>query len=186
MSQENESITLEQAKNEVALVARRLALLHLAFAETLVQELGDEHGKQTIVKAIRNYGQKIAGPARQAALEQNLPLTPENFGAGGPTWPSIGTHGSVEEVQVEGESRTMIRGCLMAQVCREHGGQELGRLYCLVDPAKSMAYNPDFKLIHLQAEPDGDDCCELVLRETTVQEREDFANDGDWSYVDKG
>jgi hypothetical protein len=186
MSQENETITLEQAKNQVALVARRLALLHLAFAETLVQELGDERGKQTIVQAIRNYGQKIAGPARQAALEQNLPLTPENFGAGGPSWPSIGAHDADEEIQVEGETRHRIHGCMMAKVWQEYGGQELGRLYCLVDPAKLMSYNPDLKLIHLQAEPDGDACCELVLRKTTAQERQDFANDGDWSYIDKG
>jgi hypothetical protein len=185
MSQE--TITLERAKAEVALAVRRLALLHLAFAETLVQELGDERGRQIIVKAIRNYGHKIAGPARQAALEQNLPLTPENFGAGGPNWPSIGgTHGEAEEVQVEGESRVRIHGCLMAKVWQEHGGQELGRLYCLVDPAKSMAYNPDIKFIHLHAEPDGDGYCELVWRETSAQERQDFAGDGDWSYIDKG
>jgi hypothetical protein len=184
MSQE--TITLEQAKNEVALAVRRLALLHLAFAETLVQELGDERGKRTILKALRNYGYKIAAPARQAALEQDLPLTPENFGAGGPNWPSFGAHDDFEVVQVEGESRVRVRGCLLAKVWQEYGAQELGRLYCLVDPAKSMAYNPEIKLIHLQAEPDGDDYCELVWRETSAQEREDFAGDGDWSYVDKG
>jgi len=47
-----------------------------------------------------------------------------------------------------------------------------------------MAYNPAYKVIHLQAEPDGDERCELVLRETTAQEREDFVQDRDWSYLD--
>jgi hypothetical protein len=47
-----------------------------------------------------------------------------------------------------------------------------------------MAYNPALKVTHLTAEPDGDDYCEMVLRETTAQEREDFARDRDWSYAD--
>ncbi|MBW2367275.1 MAG: hypothetical protein JRH15_05270 [Deltaproteobacteria bacterium] len=47
-----------------------------------------------------------------------------------------------------------------------------------------MAYNPEIKFIHLQAEPDGDDCCELAFRKTTEREREDFSENRDWSYLD--
>ena len=36
----------------------------------------------------------------------------------------------------------------------------------------------------MRIEPDGDECCELVLRKTTAQEREDFGADRDWSYLD--
>ena len=75
---------------------------------------------------------------------------------------------------------------MLAKTWREQGGDALGRLYCLIDAAKMMAYNPAFKTIHLKAEPDGDECCEMVLRETTEQERADFAQDGDWSHVDPG
>ena len=73
----------------------------------------------------------------------------------------------------------------MGQVWNELGAGELGRLYYYVDPAKYMGFNPNFKLIHTKALPDGDEYCELALRPTTEQERRDFADkDKDWSYID--
>ena len=186
MTAADETIILQQAEDEIRLVTRRLALLHLAFAETLVQEFGDARGRELVVKAIRNYGCKIGEMAREAALEQGLPLVPENYDAGGPNWPSIGTHDAVEAVEVDGERRSRVHGCVLAKVWREQGEDALGRLYCLIDAAKMMAYNPTFKTIHLKAEPDGDECCEMVLRETTEREREDFCQDRDWSYADAG
>ena len=74
----------------------------------------------------------------------------------------------------------------MGKLWNELGEGELGRLYCLVDPAKYMAYNPNFKLAHSRALPDGDECCELVIKPTTEQERKDFTDkDKDWSYIDR-
>ena len=69
---------------------------------------------------------------------------------------------------------------------KEYGGEELGRLYCLVDAAQFMSFNPETKFVHLKTIPDGDDCCELVFRPTTEQERKDFEKDRDWSYLDVG
>ena len=176
--------TRTHAAEQVALAVRRLALLHLSFAETLIEEFGDERGRALVVKAIRRYGQKIAARARAGAQARGLPLTPEHYDAAGPNWPAIGTHDAVETVEVEGERRTHGHGCTLAKVWAEEGEEALGRLYCLVDAAKMMAYNPAYKTIHLQAEPDGDEHCTLVLRETTARERADFAQDRDWSYVD--
>ncbi len=74
----------------------------------------------------------------------------------------------------------------MGQVWNKLSAGELGRLYCYVDPAKYMSFNPDFKLIHMKALPDGDEYCELAVRHTTDEERKDFADkDKDWSYIDK-
>ena len=74
----------------------------------------------------------------------------------------------------------------MAKLWRELGENELGRLYCYVDLAKYMTFNPDFKLMHLKALPDGDEYCELVVRPTTQQERSDFTDkDKDWTYLDR-
>jgi hypothetical protein len=184
MTRENEQISRQQAQAEVALAVERVALLHLAYAEMLVDEFGETRGRELTVKAIRRYGEKIAAKARQGAQAQGLPLEPEHYGAGGPNWPSIGAAEDVVQSEVDGETRTTIHGCGLAKTWREQGNESLGRLYCLVDAAKMMAYNPAYKVIHLQAEPDGDERCELVLRETTTQEREDFAQDEDWSYLD--
>ena len=184
MTTVDERIPRRQAKAEVALAVERVALLHLAYAEMLVDEFGEKRGRELTVKAIRRYGEKIAAKARQGAQAQDLPLEPEHYGAGGPNWPSIGAADDVVQNEVEGETRTTIRGCGLAKTFREQGNESLGRLYCLVDAAKMMAYNPAYAVVHLQAEPDGDERCELVLRETTAQEREDFGEDRDWSYLD--
>lgn len=178
-------ISLNEAKTEVGKAVRRLALLHLAFAETIVDEMGDEAGKALIVKAIRNYGMKIGGKARSEALAAGLPLTPETYESlPGEGLPAFGTHSSIEIEEEKGETVVRCTGCLWAKVWREHGGEELGRLYCLVDPAQFMAFNPEVKFVHLKTEPDGDEGCEMVFRKTTEQEREDFAEDRDWSYLD--
>ena len=184
MTQEHIEIPQRQAEAEIALAVERVALLHLAYAEMLVDEFGETRGRELTVKAIGRYGEKIAAKARQGAQARGLPLEPEHYGAGGPNWPSIGAADDVEQDQVDGETRTYIRGCGLAKTFREQGSESLGRLYCLVDAAKMMAYNPAYKVIHLQAEPSGDECCELVLRQTTAQEREDFGEDRDWSYLD--
>jgi len=74
----------------------------------------------------------------------------------------------------------------MARIWKEYGEDELGRLYCYVDPAKYMSFNPRFKLVHIKALPDGDDYCELTVRATTEEERADFSDeDKDWSYIDR-
>jgi len=182
---EEELISLEEARQEVALVCRRLALLHLAFAEVLVNELGGEKGKRIIARAIKEYGKKVGEGKRQMAIEQGLALTPENLGKFRDL-PRFGMHDRRETVEVEGEQRTRAYGCVMGQVWHEYNQDALGRIYCYVDPAKNMAFNPEFKLIHTRALPDGDEFCELVTRPTTDEERQDFlAEDTAWASIDR-
>jgi hypothetical protein len=66
----------------------------------------------------------------------------------------------------------------------EMGEPELGSLYCLIDPAKTMAADPSKKLIHTRCMILGDDECGFETVFTTKKEREDFAKDRDWSRVD--
>jgi hypothetical protein len=94
-------------------------------------------------------------------------------------------HTGREKVTINGETRTRAFGCVMGKIWNEIGEGKLGRLYCYVDPAKYMAFNPKFKLMHTKVLPGGDDCCEMAVRSTTEQERKDFADtDADWSYID--
>ncbi len=67
-----ESISLEEAKRQVALACRRLGLLHLAFAEVLVDQLGEEEGRKTIARAITEYSRKIGRAKRERAVAQGL------------------------------------------------------------------------------------------------------------------
>lgn len=182
-----ETISLEEAKRQVELTSQRIGLLHLSFAKTIVDELGEEKGKKLILKAIKDYGRKCGERVKKGVVAQGLELTPENYGAGGTgSLPKFGMHEGREVVEVDGEKRVRAYGCVMAKIWREYGEEELGRFYCYIDPAKYMAYNPNFKLVHIKAMPDGDDYCELTVRATTEKEREDFASeDKDWSYIDR-
>ena len=183
MTARKEIVALEEAKEQVRKVCLRLGLLHLSFAKTLINELGEKKGKQLILKAVKDYGIRIGEEAKANATAQGLDNNPANFKD---DLPLYGMHDLKERVVVDGEKRSRAYGCVMGKVWNELGEGKLGRLYCYIDPAKYMAFNPNFKLIHLKAIPDGDEYCELAIRPTTEQERKDFIDkDKDWSYIDK-
>ena len=177
-------IPIDEAKEQVALACRRLGLLHLAFAEVLVSQLGPEEGKKTVARAIKKYGRMIGEKKREVALERGMEPGPESFRALSDL-PVIGMHGHIEEIEVEGEKRTRVHDCVMGKVWNDYGKGDLGRYYCLVDPAGSMAFDPNHKLVHIKAIPDGDSCCELVLRPSTERDKAEFAaDDTDWSIIE--
>ena len=64
-------VSLSEAENEVKVVTQRLALLHLAYARTLVDEFGWERGKQLVLNAIKEYGRRVAKRTKQG--HQGLP-----------------------------------------------------------------------------------------------------------------
>lgn len=180
-------ISIEEAKKEVELAGRRIGLLHLAYAETLVEEFGEKEGKKLILKSIKNYGTKVGEKVKGDLEREGLEPEPENFGEGDSrNLPRFGISEETEEVVVDGEGRTRVHGCVMAKVWSEHGEEDLGKLYCYVDAAKYMGFNPCYKMIHTKNEPSGDDFCEFAVRKTTEKEREDFSSDTEeWSRVDE-
>lgn len=186
-SKKEKMIPLDEAQREVAITSRRIALLHLSYAKTLVEELGEEKGTELIEKAIKDYGIRIGEKTRKEVLNQSLEDTPENFSAGKSLRvPKFGMHDLIETVEVDGESRMRAHGCVLGKLWKEYGEEKLGRLYCYVDPAKYMAYNPNYKLIHIKALPDGHKFCEFAVRPTTEEERGDFsARDESWFYIDQ-
>jgi hypothetical protein len=186
-TEEKKMISFDEAQREVEIVSRRLALLHLSFARTLIDELGEKKGLELIEKAIKDYSIRIGERTRQEVLDQGLEATAENFGAGKSLRvPKFGMHDLIETVDVDGEPRMRAYGCALGKLWKEYGEDKLGRLYCYVDPAKYMAYNPNHKLIHIKALPDGEEFCEFAVRPTTEKEREDFSSrDKDWFYIDQ-
>jgi len=154
-----ETVPLAEAENEVKVVTQRLALLHLAFSKTLVEEYGWERGKELILLSIKRYGQYVAERTKKGL--QSLPK-----------------YGFWERR----DGRPHL--CELGKIMVEMGEPELGSLYCLIDPAKTMAADPSKKLIHTKCMILGDDECGFETLPTTDVEREDFAKDGDWSHVD--
>lgn len=183
MTMNKETVTLEEAKEQVRKVCLRLGLLHLSFAKTLVKELGEKKGRELILKSIKDYGIRIGKQVKNNVTARGLDNNPANYKE---DLPLYGMHDGIEEVEVDGEKRMRAYGCVMGKLWNKLGEEELGRFYCYVDPAKYMAFNPNFKLIHTKTLPDGDEYCELVVRPTTEQEKKDFLDkDKDWSYIDR-
>jgi len=179
----DKKIDLEDAKKQVEKVCRRMALLHLSYAKTIIHELGEEEGKKLVLKAIKDYGLRIGRGVKEEVEKHGLANTPENYKE---DLPEYGMHEKVEQAEVRGEKGIRAYGCVMGKLWHELGEDEIGRLYCYVDPAKYMAYNPDFALVHTKSIPDGDDYCEFIIRNTTEKEKKDFFDeDKDWSYIDQ-
>ena len=180
-----ETVTTEDAREQIRKACIRLGLLHIYYAKTLVEELGEERGKQIILKAIKRYGRHIGEEAKRKIYAKGLQNDPANYESG---IPSYGMHDYIEQVEIHDEKVSRAHGCVMGRLWRQLGESELGRLYCYVDPAQLMAFNPRFKLYHLKSIPDGDEYCEIVVRPTTEKERKDFADTdarADWSYIDQ-
>ncbi len=186
---DKKTITLEEAEKEVELTSKRIALLHLAFAKTLVNELGEEEGKKLTLKAIKYYGKLVGEGMKEKIEAKGLENIPENYGIGDTRdLPKYGMHSKKETFETDGRKRRRSFGCALARVWREYGEEELGRLYCYVDLAKSMYYNPNFKLVHTKCMPERlDEECEFDMLPTTEKEREDFFNEEtEWIKIDRG
>jgi len=181
------TIPTDDAKRAIESASRRIALLHLSYAKTLIKELGEEKGRELIAKAVKDYGTRIGEKTREEVRGQGLEPTPENFSAGmSYALPKFGMHERFETVKVKGEPRIRAYGCVLAKVWKEYGEEKIGRLYCYMDVAKYMGYNANCKLIHTKTVPDGDAYCELAVRPTTEKEKKDFsAKNKDWLYIDR-
>jgi hypothetical protein len=181
-------IPLSEAEKGLASVSRRIALLHLAYSKAIIKCLGEEKGEKLISNAIKDYALKIGQKTKEEVIKNGLDPMPENFDKGTsyalPVFP--GMHTSKEKIQTGGKIRFRANGCILAEVWKEYNEERLGRLYCYMDTAKYMGYNPYYKYVHIKAVPDGDDFCEFEIRPTTDQERQDFSTeDKEWFYMDK-
>lgn len=182
MVQKEKTVPLAKAKEQVKKIFLRLGMLHLSYAETLVHELGEKKGKELILKAIKAYGTRVGEEVKACVATSGLNNDPANYIE---DLPLYGMNDGFESVEVDGEKRVRVHGCVIADMWHKLGKDKLGRFYCYVDLVKYMAFNPDYKQIHLKAVPDGDQYCEFAIRSTNEQERKDFADkDTDWSYID--
>jgi predicted ArsR family transcriptional regulator len=161
MREERDLVPIDEARTAVQNMARRVALLHMSYARVLVDELGEEMGKQLVRQAIWEYGSRIGQRMRAAVEEQGLDPTIENMDRGSDLSP-LGFESAT--AVVDGEARSRSVACPMAEVWREYGEDELGTLYCEVDPAKTQAYSPAWTQVHTRKLPDGDDYCEMAIR----------------------
>lgn len=152
-------VPLSEAANEVKVVTQRLALLHLAFSRTIVDTLGWEMGKQLILDSMKQYGEYVAERTKQG--HQGLP----RYGF----W------------ETRGDKPPL---CELGKIMLEMGEPELGAMYCLIDPAKTMAADLSQKMIHTRCMILGHDECQFDTIPTSLEEQESFKKGCDWTSVD--
>jgi hypothetical protein len=155
----NETIDKEKARREVLSIVKRAALIHYCYGKTLIGELGEEKGKELIMKAIQAYGEAVGTTVKEETLAKGLDLALENYQE---DLPSLGWE--VENVVVDGEPRARVHVCHLANVWKELDAPEIGRMYCYVDQAKFKAYSPKLECVHEKNVLDGDPFCELAVR----------------------
>lgn len=168
MSDNTRMIPEKEALRQLNLALRRAALIYHHFAETLVDELGEEKGMQLIRKTVDAYGDHVGREAKKKAQKKGLHLTPENFQD---DLPLLAWHG--EEVEVDGEKRVRVHHCPLAAEWLEWGDAKKARIYCYVDQAKMRGFNPGYEYVHIKNILDGDPFCELAVRPVKKEGVED-------------
>jgi len=145
-------IPLREAKEQVALVCRDWIVAHGLRPRSWCASWAKARERDSWPKPVKEYSRRIGQAKKERALQEGLDLGPESFHQMSDL-PRFGMHERVEEVEVDGEKRIRAHGCVMGNVWREHGKDALGRYYCYVDPASSMAFDPGLKLVHTRALP---------------------------------
>ncbi len=175
-------IDLDEAEKEVELVSKRLALLHLSYAKTLIDEFGKEKGEKLVLKAIKKYGKQIGKERRKEIKEKGLETDPENFSKGDALrTPRFGMHSRIEKEK----DKLKAYGCVLGDFWKDEGESDIGRLYCYVDAAKYMGFNEDFVQIHSKAITMNDPHCKFLIKSASKEQKELFeSEDADFSPVD--
>jgi hypothetical protein len=145
-----------QWEQDVWLMAQRAALVYIEMAKAIVAELGEEKGKDVIKQAIWRVGTRCGHLVRDYVLDKGLELDAANYQTA-PDLPSKGWRKDDGKVTF----------CPLAAVWKVLGQEELGRIYCNIDPAKFNAYNPELWCTHDRNVLDGDECCVIRVHAKT-------------------
>jgi len=149
-----ESISIGECSKQVRRMGNLFGLLYYHFAKTLVNELGEEKGKELILKAVHSYGAERGQVIREKVLAAGLDLTIENFFNF--HWlPPLGWESDAEGVTY----------CCYAEPWIERNEQDLGKLYCEIDFAKAKAYNSKIRVKRVSTILDGEACCAYSFEE---------------------
>jgi hypothetical protein len=184
MTEDEKKVPLKEAIAQVEVGWARLALLHLSFSKTLIDEFGEEKGKELIIKTMIDYSKRVVKRIKNGA--QRLPWygLHDKYVYSGNEY--INNH-EIPGFLEEGFDWSVFKnyGCVVAKVSKEFEEEELGCLYCYADPGIAMAADPSYKFIHEKCEACGDEYCTFKVLPTTEKERKDFKNsDREWKHVD--
>lgn len=149
----------DRDQNPVQRMSKFTALLYYYLTKAMVEEYG-EGARDVIKKAIRAFGlergRKIAGRVTEAGLD----LTIENLDKFYDM--PLAEGWSPNARYEEGRKLSRTEACSFAEIWKEKKWDEIGRLYCDVDPAIREGYNPDISFTSKENLLEGDPFCASV------------------------
>ena len=183
MNKMYEDVPFQEAFQQVRIAMSRLALLHLAFSRTLVNQIGEEHAEELILKSIMEYGRLIEEYATKKKQESPFYGIHGKYMYNGEEYKD--TRDFLSRIKDVDFSLLEIYDCSLAEVFMFFKEKKLGKLYCYIDAAKSMANDPYSVAIHTKCVLCGDDYCQIDVKQTTDDERISFKESKeDWKNID--
>ncbi len=156
-----EMVTKNDAKEDIKIIAKRLALVYYFFVKNLIEELGEEETERIVKKMIAQYGSYCGERVKEKVVGMNLELKAENYGKG-KDLPALGW--DISLVESDENSLTYEFGnCPFAEQWKELNFEKWGRLYCYIDQAKYSTFNSQLQCFHDENVLDGDKTCYIRL-----------------------
>jgi hypothetical protein len=158
---ENNMISIEEAKNDIKIMAKRLALVYYFFTKNLIEELGEQESERIVKKVIGEYGEYCGERVKEKVLKMGLELLGENYSKG-KDLPKLGWDVTLLKSDEAGLVYEFAN-CPFAEQWKELNFEKWGRLYCYIDQAKYNAFNKKLQCFHDENVLDGDKTCVLRL-----------------------
>ncbi|MHA1953804.1 MAG: L-2-amino-thiazoline-4-carboxylic acid hydrolase [Candidatus Heimdallarchaeaceae archaeon] len=180
-----EKVPFEEAVEQVEIAMIRLALMHLSYSKVLIKELGEEKGKELILKSIIEYGNRVGKRAIEGHQDLSHYGVHRKYVYKDKEYIDARDLISLTQEDSFNYSILEIHDCILAKIFKEYNEEDLGKLYCYIDASNSMTTNPKTKAIHRKCVLCGDDYCQITIEETSEKERKDFENSNpEWKNVD--
>lgn len=149
----------EEAKQNVWIMADRLARLYYWMTQNLIEEVGEERAEVLLKKIIKDYGVETGEMARKVVEEKGLAPTLDHYRQG-KDLPTIGWDKEILESRPDFLLAKMTF-CPIAHtwMTRYKGFEKWAKIYCAIDSAKYESYDPQCSCVCEKNVLDGDDCC---------------------------
>ena len=130
--------------NSLKQLATHFAKLYINIAREVESRFGND-GKDAIREGLRNFSLERGRNIRKIVQSKNLPLNMDNYyGNFDNSLAEAGFNMNLDLRDWKAEG--VVSHCPFAEIWKEMGEEELGRIYCEVDHAMLEGYNPELKL----------------------------------------
>lgn len=168
---QEEKISLEQAKEDVLIMADRLASLYYFMVNSILEDVDEETAERIVRRAIQKYGLDCGELARKKVEALGLPATLQNYRKG-KDLPSLGWERTPLPLDSPDETASRVTFCPLADRWKKLGFEKWGRMYCYIDQAKYSGYSSRLTCCHDKNQLDGDDCCIVRIISEPPREEE--------------